>query len=162
MKSIVQTRILAALVVAVCMSSVSLMAQPMSAGGQQLEGAWVIDLVGDPPAASAKTSGIFDRDGTVFIQNTVPDRPGTRTIDGTGEWVRTGDREFALTWVYIVVAADGSYFGMFKDRAKIRLSADGTELNGDFTFEVSLPDGTVVFSGTGKFHAVRVRVEPLP
>jgi hypothetical protein len=162
MKNLFQTK-LAAVLAAALLVTASLSAEgPVSAGGQQLEGAWVIDLLGDPPAASARTSGLFGRDGTIFIQNTVPDFPGVRTIQGVGEWVRTGDREFALTWVYIVVSTvDGSYFGTFKDRAKVSYSADGSQLTGQFTFEVTLADGSKPFSGTGKVQATRVRVEPL-
>lgn len=79
-----------------------------------------------------------------------------------GEWVRTGNREFALTWISIITnATDGTYFGMFQDKATLHYNADLTELSGDFTFDAFLADGTKVFSGKGKMTATRIRVAPL-
>jgi hypothetical protein len=136
---------------------------PLDAGGQQLVGAWTIELAGDPPALSVKTSGLFTMDGSVLIQNVVPDMPGTKVIQGIGEWVRSGNREFDLTWTYLIVSTiDGSYIGVFKDRARVHYNADGTALDGNFTFEVTLADGSKPFAGTGKFKGTRVRIEPLP
>jgi hypothetical protein len=159
-----QGNVVAVLLATAMLSAAPAVAQgPIAAGGQQLEGAWTIDLLGDPPGLSVKTTGLLHLDGSVLIQNVVPDMPGTKTMHGTGEWVRSGNREFDLTWIYIVVSAvDGSYLGVFTDRAKIHYNADGTALEGNFTFEVTLADGSKPFAGTGKFKAVRVRIEPLP
>lgn len=136
-------------------------------GGQDLNGAWIITLAADPGAGAAppqQTSGILSRDGTVFIQNTVPDTLGpanTHVIQGVGEWVRTGNREFALTWTYLIVSTvDGTYLGMFQDKATLHYNADLTELSGDFSSEATF-FGSVVFSTKGKITATRIRVVPL-
>jgi len=138
-------------------------AQPIAAGGQHLDGAWIIDLLGDPGSLTVKTSGFFTIDGSMFINNVVPNvLPGMIILQGTGEWVRSGNQQFDLTWIYPVVSAvDGSYKGVFKDLAKIHYNADGT-LEGDSTFAFILADGSTAFSGTQKLKAVRVRIEPLP
>ncbi|MDP2998257.1 MAG: hypothetical protein Q8N47_12280 [Bryobacterales bacterium] len=155
---------LAVLLATACLWAAPVLAQkPAADGGQQLEGAWTIELIGDPPALSVKTSGLFTQDGAVFIQNVVPDVPGTEVVQGVGEWARSGNREFDLTWIYLIVSpTDGSYMGVFKDRAKIRYNADGTALEGNFAFQVTLADGSQPFVGAGKFKAVRVRIDPLP
>ncbi len=109
-----------------------------------------------------KSSGIFMRDGSLFIQNVLPDSPGTRIGHAVGEWVRSGNREFDLTWIFIVVSsADGSYVGTFKNRGKVRYNSDATQLDGSYSFDYMLADGTKVFAGTGKVKATRIRVEPM-
>lgn len=142
--------------------------EPLAVTGQQLEGAWIIDLASDPApgpipvAPPVKTSGLLSRDGTVLIQNVIPDMPGSRVIQGVGEWVRTGNREFALTWTFVIVSTvDGTYIGAFTDRAKLRYNPELNELSGDFTFEVTLADGSKPFGGAGKMKAKRLAIVPL-
>ncbi len=129
-----------------------------------LKGAWMMDYLGEGGSLSGRTSAIFTSDGSVFVQNTVPNiLPGAIILHGTGEWVRSADGRFDLTWIYPVVSAtNGSNMGMFKDRAKLLYSADGKTLEGRLTFQYTLPDGTVAFDGTSQMKLVRVRIEPLP
>ena len=161
-----QTMTFLAVFLAASLGSVALAADSptIDVGGQQLTGAWVITLSSDTAGAAPPqtTSGILSSAGTVFIQNTVPDMPGTKLIQGVGEWVRIGNRQFALTWVYIITnAADGTYVGMFQDKATLQYNSDLTQLSGDFSFEVTLADGSKPFSGTGKMKAARVAIVPL-
>ena len=156
-----------ALFVAVILATALMPAAPAVAqtdvgNKQKLEGAWRVEWLGDPGSLSGKTSGFFNRDGTLFIQNQVPDGNGRHGLHGTGEWVRSGNRQFDLTWIYpIVSSVDGTYIGEFKDLARIHYNADGT-LEGIATFKFILADGTVQFAGSGKLKMVRVRIEPMP
>ena len=87
---------------------------------------------------------------------------GMLILNGTGAWVRSGNRQFDLTWIYPVVSTiDGSYIGEFKDLARINLNDDGT-MTGVSTFAFTLADGTVAFAGSQKVKMVRLRVEPMP
>jgi hypothetical protein len=138
-------------------------AQPIGAGGQRLDGAWTIDLLGDPGSITVKTSGFFTLDGSMFINNAVPNvLPGMIVLHGTGVWARSGNRQFDLTWIYPVVSAvDGSYVGEFKDLARVHYNADGT-LSGDSTFSYILVNGTTAFAGSQRIKLVRVAIESLP
>ena len=163
LKTAKPTLLLAALFSTALMSTWPAVAQTDVGNEQKLEGAWSIDVLGDPGSITVKTSGFFNRDGSLFIQNVVPNIvPGALIVHGTGEWVRSGHRQFDLTWIYpIVSTADGSYIGEFKDLARIHYNADGT-LEGISTFKFTLADGTVQFAGSSKLKMVRVRVEPMP
>ena len=155
--------LLAALFSTALISTLPAVAQTDGGNQQKLEGAWRVEWLGTSPGAlSGKTSGFFNRDGTLFIQNGVPDGGGTHSLHGTGEWVRSGHRQFDLTWIYpIVSTVDGSYIGEFKDLARIHYNDDGT-LEGISTFKFILPDGTVQFAGSSKLKMVRVRIEHMP
>ena len=157
------TLLLAALFSTALMSTSPAVAQTAVGKDQKLEGAWRIEWVGvSPGALSGKTSGFFNRDGTLFIQNLAPRRPGINGGHGTGEWVRSGRRQFDLTWIYPIVSeVDGSYIGEFKDLARIHYNDDGT-LEGDATFTFTLADGSVAFAGSSKLNMVRVRIEHMP
>ena len=154
--------LLAALFSTALMSTSPAVAQTDVGNKQKLEGAWRVEWLGDPGSLSGKTSGFFNRDGTLFIQNQVPDGRGIHGLHGTGEWVRSGNRQFDLTWIYpIVSSVDGSYIGEFKDLARIHYNADGT-LEGISTFKFTLADGTVTFTGSGRLKMVRVQIEHMP
>lgn len=140
-------------------------AEDITAGGQRLEGAWTVRLTtessSDPSIAvsSAEVMAAFAGDGVMFIDNVVPDPPGLRTKDGKGEWVRSGNRQFDLTWRYVIAAtADGSSVGAFVDRARLVLSADGTQISGVYTFEARLTDGSVPLKGRGRITGTRIAV----
>ena len=156
-------RLVAMLVATALLSVAPAVAQPSAARGHNLEGTWRIDLIGDPGFLTVKTSGFFTSDGSMFVQNAVPNiAPGMLILNGTGAWVRSGNRQFDLTWIYPVVSPiDGSYIGEFKDLARIYLNYDGT-LTGVSTFAFTLADGTVAFAGSQKVKMVRLRVEPMP
>lgn len=154
----------AVLIAAALISATPVRTQTIAADVQPLQGAWMMDYLGEGGSLSGRTSAIFTSDGSVFVQNTVPNiLPEAIVLHGTGEWVRSADGQFDLTWIYPVVSAtDGSNMGMFKDRAKLRYSSDGKTLEGRLTFQYTLPDGTVAFDGTSQMKLVRVRIEPLP
>ena len=156
-------RLVAMLIAIALLSAAPVVAQPSAARGQSLEGTWRIDFLGDPGFLTVKTSGFFTSDGSMFVQNVVPNiAPGMLILNGTGAWVRSGNRQFDLTWIYPVVSPiDGSYIGEFKDLARIYLNDDGT-LTGVSTFAFTLADGTVAFAGSQKVKMVRLRVEPMP
>ena len=156
--------LLAALFATAFMSPSPVVAQTDVGNEQKLEGAWSIEVSGTSPGSgSGKTSGFFNRDGSVFIQNLTPSLvPGMYGGHGTGEWVRSGHRQFDLTWIYpIVSSVNGSYIGEFKDLARIHFKADGN-LEGISTFKFTLADGTVQFAGSSNLKMVRVRVEQMP
>jgi len=132
-------------------------------GEQQLTGSWSIQFLVDGGPGTTKTSGIFNRDGSIFVQNVIPNvLPNMLIMHGTGEWTRSRNGDFDLTWIYPVVSAlDGTYIGEFKDLARIHYNSDGT-LGGDSTWAFTLADGTFQFGGVQKLKLVRVRVQPMP
>jgi hypothetical protein len=143
--------------------AVTAFSQQIPGGGQQIQGTWRIGFNVKPGSSAVGTSGSFTNDGVMFVQNIIPNiLPGMLITNGTGEWVRSGNRQFDLTWIYPVVSAvDGTYIGEFKDLARVHYNADGT-LEGPSTYAFILADGTVSFGASQTIKLVRIRIEPLP
>ena len=123
--------------------------------GQHLEGSWVLTatIEGEPLIHALIT---FSRDGS-FIETAAA--PGVST--GHGTWVRTGNRKFALTNVYLRLGDMGEFIGTSKVRANFDLTESLEEGNGRFQTNVFDADGNEVDSFGGTAHAQRIQSEPL-
>jgi hypothetical protein len=136
-----------------------------SPGGQQLEGAW-LTTIGTPGFAPALGLNLFTRDGIVIETNVieVPSLPpfanGSFTV-GFGEWVRTGDREFTMTFLKLITRG-GTAVGVFKLRARMTLSPNLDTLSGTNLFEFFDNNSNVVLQGTGTLSSTRIGVDELP
>lgn len=81
-----------------------------------------------------------------------------------GVWERVGSensRVFALTFHQLFSDANGNSTGSVKVRQTVFLGASGNDWHGPFTVEIFAPDGTSVFTGTGRASATRIQSEPL-
>ncbi len=78
-----------------------------------------------------------------------------------GSWKRMAKRNFLFTVRQIFYGADGSNQGGNKVRNSVVLNPNGTQINGQFQFDLYDADGIVVFSGNGSIQAVRIQIEPL-
>jgi hypothetical protein len=71
------------------------------------------------------------------------------------------DRRFAVTFVGLEYATDGSTSGTYKVRSQVTLSDDSQEFSGPFKAEIFDLSGNVTFTLTGTVRAKRVLVEAL-
>ncbi len=130
---------------------------------QSLKGAWnvTIDFDGDIPTCSAPS--LNTRDGGVIATACA-----LNESPGYGQWVRTGNHEFAITFVGLeydldgtITGTPGASSGTYKVRASVHLSDNSSEFNGPFQTDIFDLAGNVVFTVTGTVTGQRIGVEPL-
>jgi hypothetical protein len=131
---------------------------------QNLAGAWnaTIDFGGVIPACSAPA--LNTRDGGV-----VSNACFANESPGYGQWVRTGNHEFAITFVGLEYGVDAntgallgtSTTGTYKVRANVSLADDAEEFTGPFKTEIFDLNGNLQFTVDGTVTGKRVVVEPL-
>ena len=146
------------LVMALSVASLAQSGAASRASGQTLAGAWNATIVPDDPAIVGCTSpGLNTRDGGVVAQGCdISESPGY------GQWLRIGNREFAVTFVGVNFGPAGAgIVATYKVRATVRLSEDAQTFSGPFLTEVFALDGTLLAAVTGTVTSRRVGVEPL-
>jgi hypothetical protein len=151
-----QSQITSLLMAVVFAGSTVAMGQPGFATGQSPEGAWsvAINYNGLPPCRSAPA--VFTREGTI-----IADSCSASIGVGYGSWVRTGNREFASTFIGNNYGPGGAVIGSYKVRAKGEIERNGQTASGEFRTEVFDLAGNVVFVATGTVILKRIPVERL-
>ena len=132
-------------------------ARAVPGDGQHLEGTWVVSatVTGDPTVIRALIT--FSRNGEVI--ETPSTSVGIST--GHGAWARTGNREFAITVVYLRRDEADLFNGTSKVRSVFKIDETLDAGAARFETEVFDVDGNLLetFNGTAK--AKRIQVEPL-
>lgn len=134
-------------------------AQTDPGSSQTLAGAWNVKIEFDTPGLEGCTAPAMNTaDGGVMAGAcTLAESPGY------GQWVRTGNRTFGITFVgQGFDLATGAISYTYKVRASARLTQDLQQFSGPFVTDIFAPDGTVVFTASGLVTGDRVNVEPLP
>jgi hypothetical protein len=123
---------------------------------QTLKGAWnvTIDFQGVIPTCSAPS--LMTRDGGV-----IANACAANESPGYGQWVRTGNNEFAVTFVGLEYGPGGGANGSYKVRAKVSIGNDSQEFIGPFQTDMFDLDGNLIFTVTGTVTGRRVVVESL-
>ena len=130
--------------------------------GQQLEGTWMLTVrldgvppPGVPPVIPAMNT--FLPGGALFETGA-----GLATRSpGHGQWVRTGDREFAATFAFFRFDPAGRPLGAQRVTKVIRLDEGLDELRAEARFELTDPDGTVTTRGRATESGTRLRIAQL-
>ena len=127
--------------------------------GRSLEGSWITDVT--VAETGERVVGLFTYtgDGGMVSTNTTHPRWGP----AHGAWVRTGDREFAITFQRLRFDSDGTFVGTHKVRGTITLN----EAADEYTLAPSLSElfdveGNLVSSRPQTGEAKRIKVEPMP
>ena len=126
--------------------------------GQILEGSWLDDVTNAETGARQITFYTFTSDGGLISSNR--DHPTRGPAHGA--WIRTGDRQFAITFVRLRFATDGTFIGMQKLRGTITLNESLDEFDSVARNEFYDVDGTFMNANSTSSHAKRIKVEPLP
>ena len=123
---------------------------------QRLEGIWIFRALfeGAPQPAYVGTA-VFGADGK--FSGPPNDQTGGPAL---GEWIRTGEREFAFTYVANSYDKSGAFSGTYQVRGMMKLSDDSLSATGKTKFSILDPAGKAVFASTTTFTATRVVVEP--
>jgi hypothetical protein len=125
-------------------------------GGQHLEGAWI--------DATQNLLVTFTTSGGVISQSpaTGVGPQGVQLLTGGhGSWIRTGDREFAVTTINFRGDTTGAFTGYAKPRWSVKLNDTLDELTGTYKTDIFDAAGNVVRSLTGQIQMKRIAVEPL-
>ena len=140
----------------------------MAEAGQRLEGSWTVAVeptggqLGAPRLlVSFTTEGVALR--TAPLQQMAPPALGVAKmfISTThGEWVRTGDREFALTFIGFAFDDAGNFLATQHIRVAPTLSDTLDTFSGPFKTEFLAADGSVLAASTGTVQGTRIRAEP--
>ena len=79
---------------------------------------------------------------------------------GYGQWQRTGNGEFAVTFTGVSYGPAGAgTTGSYKVRSTIQFSGD--TLHGPFLTEIFALNGTLLLSASGEVTLQRIGIEPL-
>jgi len=118
----------------------------VSGVGQELEGTWLVTVRPDNPPpglpASFPTLNTYLPSGELI--ETGVGAPPSRRSPGHGEWVRTGDRRFALTLMFFRFDAEGRYIGTQEAHTQLRLRRNLRTLRGISVAVARDPQGNVV------------------
>jgi hypothetical protein len=123
---------------------------------QSLAGAWNVTINFDDPALVDCTApSLITADRGVVAQGC-----DLSLSPGYGQWRRTGNREFAVTFIGVNYGPQGTGItGSYKVRAT--LLVDGESFSGPFLTEVFALDGTLLFSASGTVTGEPIEIEPL-
>ena len=117
-----------------------------------------MDVSGVPEGfpLSYKSLITFTRDGGITqtawipgLGSIVSEVIGVNPYIGHGEWVRTGNREFALTALIPGFNPNGTFLLLAKARASVTLDGTGQQATGTFRCEVFNADGALILGGVG-------------
>jgi hypothetical protein len=142
---------------------------------QHLDGSWAITITAVEPPGLPPFKGLitFTLNGEVLESRRpyVPFTPFGPVLEssGHGAWVRTGRREFAVAFQFLVQAApnnptfvNGEELGTDNIRMQLVRDRSGESLAGTFVSEAKDADGNVVFTAHGTITGTRMRAEPQP
>jgi hypothetical protein len=134
-------------------------AQSNSQSGQSLQGAWNVKIESDTPGIDGCVApALITRDGGIIAAGC-----SLAVSPGYGQWVRTGNRSFAVTFVgQGFDLATGAISSTYMVRASVTLRQDLQQFSGPFVTDIFALDGSLIFTANGTVTVDRVVVEPLP
>ena len=127
-------------------------------GGERLEGVFLVNVTpdagGPPPSMLIR---MFTPNGGVV-------GPQASVFGGIvcGEWVRTGDRQFAITLASFNYLPAGPVSGTVKTVGSVTLNNEGNELTGRFRVQSFDLTGNLLTSFTASVAGKRIQVEQFP
>ncbi|HEU5099432.1 MAG TPA: hypothetical protein VFU22_10455 [Roseiflexaceae bacterium] len=148
------------MVVALLLSALAI-AQTAQAGGndrsEKLVGSWevVVTTVGQGTTFPALLT--FNDDGSMLAD----EPPSPFETSGHGNWLSTGRRAAAFTFISLVGSAEGPLSAKYKVVGALHFDSSSDSWSGPFKIDVADPSGQVVFSDHGTFSLTRIAVERL-
>ena len=146
-KSVIAASMLLALIVSAVTASGAFSAGvKTSPVGQQLNGTWTttVTLTDAPPnvESSFRALDTFLPGGGLLVSSSAAN-PALRSL-AHGEWIRTGNRQFASTFVWFRFDATGSFVGTQRVTRTINLAQNLHSFQSTDTIEVIAPTGAVL------------------
>ena len=124
---------------------------------------WLTEIAIDLPSL-----GTFTTDGN-FVLSPLPTEPlyegapfEILLLSGEhGVWEATGENTAAFTYVHLYADDTGAFQSSTTISGTLQLGADGQTLSGEYAFQVSQPDGTVIHADRGMIEATRIGIIPM-
>jgi hypothetical protein len=125
-----------------------------------LTGAWLLTVrIGPPAPPEFRGLATFITDGN-FIATAQADGICCPTEGPAhGVWVKTGARNFAVSFATIWHQADGSLFGLLKSNWALTLDHQSDRLTGQIQGQVVDPNGNLIFPIQGTLTGERIRIQ---
>jgi hypothetical protein len=125
--------------------------------GAKLVGAWNVEVTTVGQGTTFPALLTFGDDGTMIAD----EPPSPFETSGHGNWISTGRREVAYTFVALIGSAEGPLSAKLKVVGTLELDADKGTWSGPFKIDVFDPNGNVILSDHGTFSLTRIEVERL-
>lgn len=133
---------------------------PADAGGQnrlkQLSGSWSVEAT-TPTQGAFPVLLTFTSDGTVIGDET----PAAFETSAHGNWISTGPRQAAYTFVAFIGNAEGKLSSRIKVVGTLEFDVKTDRWSGPFHVRLLDPSGQETFSDRGTFSGTRIAVETL-
>ena len=130
---------------------------------QRLSGTWMTTVtLEDPPpgvAASFRALNTFLPSGELLVSSSVG-MPATRSL-AHGDWIRTGNRRFASSFVFFRFDPAGAFIGSQRVHRTIILAASLNAFTSTDVVEILDPSGTVIRSSRATEAGQRLTVQQI-
>ena len=123
----------------------------------KLLGAWNVEVTTVGQGTTFPALLTFAADGGMIAD----EPPSPFETSGHGNWVSTGRREVAYTFVALIGSAEGPLSAKLKVVGTLRFDSANDSWNGPFKIDGFDPGGNVIFSDHGTFSLTRIAVERL-
>jgi len=124
---------------------------------EKLFGSWNVVVTTETQGTTFPALLTFSEDGGMIAD----EPPSPFETSGHGNWVSTGRREVAYTFVSLIGSAEGPLSAKLKVVGTLQYDAGNDSWSGPFKIDVLDPDGHVTFTDHGTFSLTRIAVEPL-
>ena len=124
---------------------------------EQLVGAWNVEVVTVGQGTTFPALLTFAADGGLIAD----EPPSPFETSGHGNWVSTGRREVAYTFIALIGSAEGPLSAKLKVVGTLRFDRASDSWNGPFKIDILDPSGNVILSDQGTFTLTRIAVERL-
>jgi len=124
---------------------------------EKLLGSWNVDVTAVVQNITFPALLTFTDDGGMIAD----EPPSPFETSGHGNWISTGRREVAYTFVALIGSAEGPLSAQIKVVGTLRFDPSQGTWNGPFKADVTDPSGNAIFSEHGTFSLTRIAVEQL-
>ena len=162
-KTVLVAVALIALTAMVSTEAISASAGKQAPKSQRLSGTWLTTVtLEDPPpgvAASFRALNTFIMSGELLVSSSVG-LPATRSL-AHGDWIRTGNRRFASSFVFFRFDAAGAFIGSQRVHRTILLASSLNAFTSTDVIEILDPSGTVIRSSRATEVGQRLTVQQI-
>jgi hypothetical protein len=124
---------------------------------EKLLGAWNVEVVTVGQGTTFPALLTFAADGGMIAD----EPPSPFETSGHGNWVSTGRRDVAYTFVALIGSAEGPLSSKLKVVGKLHFNSASGSWNGPFKIDILDPSGNVILSDQGTFTLTRIAIERL-
>ena len=162
-KTVLVAVALIALTAMVSTGAISASAGKQAPKSQRLSGTWMTTVtLEDPPpgvAASFRALNTFVMSGELLVSSSVG-LPATRSL-AHGDWIRTGNRRFASSFVFFRFDPAGAFIGSQRVHRTILLASSLNAFTSTDVIEILDPSGTVIRSSRATEVGQRLTVQQI-